>query len=122
MKRAWDRIHVWLAANAPVVLASLRPGATEEYIRAAERQMGVMLPPDVKASYRLHDGQSSCELFSAVPHFLHGSGWLALEQMLLEWRHLVAWTRREQFEDESNEPAGPVRWEWYHEAWIPLTE
>src|SRR4051812_40325535 len=37
----WDRIHVWLAANAPEVLASLRPGATDEAICAAEETMAV---------------------------------------------------------------------------------
>jgi cell wall assembly regulator SMI1 len=40
MKTIWDRIHVWLASHAPEVLASLRPGASEEELRSAEAEMG----------------------------------------------------------------------------------
>lgn len=36
MKMIWERIDNWLAANAPQVLKSLRPGATDEEIDRAE--------------------------------------------------------------------------------------
>src|SRR5262249_39429588 len=61
MKQIWERIHTWLRQHAPAVLDSLRPGATEETLRAAEEAMGVKLPADVRQSYRIHDGQSAGE-------------------------------------------------------------
>lgn len=87
MKCIWDRIHVWLKANAPLVLASLRPGATEERIRAAERELGVTLPEGVKACYRIHDGQNNYHDGRPLG-FLYGHPWCGLERMVKEWRKL----------------------------------
>src|SRR5215471_12466816 len=87
MKCIWDRIHFWLAGNAPLVLASLRPGATEEQIRAAERELGVTLPEDVKACYRIQDGQNDYD--DGYPlGFLYGHPWCGLERIVKEWRKL----------------------------------
>lgn len=43
---SWDRIHKWLEVNAPKILASLNPGASDEEIAAAERSIGDPMPPD----------------------------------------------------------------------------
>src|SRR3954467_14721384 len=87
MKCVWDRIHAWLRDNAPEVLASLRPGASEGAIRAAERELGVTLPEDVREFYRIHDGQAPRD---RSPHWarplLYGMEWFSLEAMLADWR------------------------------------
>src|SRR5947209_8559740 len=85
MKTVWDRIHVWLAAHAPGVLASLAPGATGGQIRAAEEALGVTLPDDVRACYRIHDGQKAPEGFCGPPGFLYGWEWHSLEGVVSEW-------------------------------------
>src|SRR5262249_20266200 len=82
MKDVWDRIHRWVRDTAPEVLESLRPGAAEGRIRAAEEAMGVTLPEEVKAAYRIHDGQAG----STPPAFLHGWEWMSLDGMLSMWR------------------------------------
>ena len=120
MKCIWDRIHVWLAANAPEVLASLRPGATDEQIRAAEREMGVTLPEDVKACYRIHDGQGNVR-YSWPPGFLYGFEWYSLESIVFQWRQMKDFIDGGIPDDWRKEPVGPVRDDWYHLAWIPLT-
>jgi cell wall assembly regulator SMI1 len=81
MKAIWDRIHRWLDANAPAGYGDLRPGATAAAIRAAEKAMGLKLPADVKASYRIHDGQGS------GAGLLGGEGWflLSLKQIVESW-------------------------------------
>jgi cell wall assembly regulator SMI1 len=121
MKRIWDRIHVWLAANAPAVLASLRPGASEEAIRAAERAMGVTLPDDVKAAYRIHDGQGGADgRLSMPPGFLYGYEWHTLEELVLRWTTL---SRSVEYAIPTGwwpTTDGIVRAEWHHPAWIPL--
>ena len=62
------------------------PGATNEQIRAAEAALGVTLPKDVKACYRIHDGQVSGGV--DVPDFLHGWRWNSLSDMVDDWRFL----------------------------------
>src|SRR4051812_22971766 len=108
MKLIWDRIHAWLADNAPEVLASLQPPATDVQIRAAEQDLGVSFPAglrprgtnvhtrpaeqargvsspaDVKAASRVHNGQAEGPR-GYPPAFLYGWEWLSLERMVDEW-------------------------------------
>ncbi|GGR56377.1 SMI1/KNR4 family protein [Streptomyces roseolus] len=53
---AWDRIDHWLLTHAPRTFATLAPPAPEEDIRAAERELGVVFPADLRASLLRHDG------------------------------------------------------------------
>jgi len=108
MKRTWDRIHVWLRANAPAIFASLRPGASDEQIRAAEAQIGVSLPDDVRACYRIHDGQEDAEDGFPIG-FLHGHPWCSLERMVREWRRLDEQYRRQRHDPD------------YDPRYVPLT-
>jgi cell wall assembly regulator SMI1 len=82
MKAVWNRIHAWLDENAPAGYGDLRPGASADAIQAAETAMGLKLPADVKASYRVHDGQGN------EPGLIGGEGWclLPLEDMVAWWR------------------------------------
>src|SRR5687767_10552776 len=86
MKAVWKRIHAWLDENAPAGYGKLRPGASAKKIEAAENAMGLKLPNDVKASYRIHDGQS------IEPGLVGCEGWmlLSLQQMVKVWRR---WSR-----------------------------
>ncbi|MEU6508973.1 SMI1/KNR4 family protein [Streptomyces sp. NPDC046942] len=56
VENSWDRIDSWLDRHAPRTLASLRAPAAEEDIRAAEGELGLAFPPDLRASLRRHDG------------------------------------------------------------------
>src|SRR5437667_8254957 len=82
MKTVWRRIHNWLDANAPEGYSHLRPGGSAEAIRAAEDAMGLKLPADAKASYRIHDGQGN------EPGLIGAEGWrlLTLQEMAEAWR------------------------------------
>ena len=53
----WKRLERHLAKHAPAVLPFLNPPATDAAIRAAEKKLGVRLPPDLADSLRVHDGQ-----------------------------------------------------------------
>lgn len=57
MKAVWKRVHAWLDDHAPEGYGSLRPGTSARALRSAEETLGLTLPDDVKASYRIHDGQ-----------------------------------------------------------------
>ena len=55
--RAWRRIERWTAQHLPEVALSLRPGATEEELDAAEVELGLELPDALRVIYRIHNGQ-----------------------------------------------------------------
>jgi cell wall assembly regulator SMI1 len=88
MKAVWNRIHAWLDANAPKGYGRLRPGVPAEAIQAAEKAMGLKLPANLKASYRIHDGQGN------EPGLIGGEGWclLSLREVVKTWRR---WSRHD---------------------------
>jgi cell wall assembly regulator SMI1 len=99
MKAIWNRIYAWLDANAPEGYGQLRTGTSAEAIRAAEEAMGLKLPADVRASYRVHDGQGK------EPGLIGGEGWclLSLREMIEQWRR---WSRS----DPKDAGCVPVAW------------
>jgi len=59
----WSRVEAWAeAASFPLLLASLRPGATREDIAFMERVLGLQLPAALVALLLLHDGQHGASL------------------------------------------------------------
>lgn len=129
LHRTWERIHLWLEAHCPIVLASLGPPATDDQFREAEEVMGVELPEEVKAVYRIHDGQRAVPISSSwwpgaefAPGFLYGDEWLSLADMLKSWRMMKELFDAGTFADSKAIPHGPVRAEWWHPKWLPLTE
>jgi cell wall assembly regulator SMI1 len=129
LEETWERIHRWLAAHCPVVLASLGPPATDEQFREAEQAMGVELPEEAKAVYRVHDGQrviptpvSYSPDLRCIPAFLYGEDWLGLADMVKHWRMMKELLDDGTFARIRGEPRGPVRADWWHPRWLPLTE
>lgn len=53
----WNRLETQLQRLAPDFLYYLRPGASEETLQRAEAFIPITLPEEVKAFYRIHDGQ-----------------------------------------------------------------
>ncbi|BDI33505.1 hypothetical protein CCAX7_55560 [Capsulimonas corticalis] len=45
---AWARIDIWLSRNAPQILAGMASGASEDEVAAAEQEMGIIVPDDVR--------------------------------------------------------------------------
>ena len=121
MKTIWDRIHFWLESNALEVLASLRPGATQEQLRAAEEAMGVRFPEEVEIVYRVHDGQVRGLNHSFAPAFIEGDEWFSLERMVESWRVWKDLVEGGHFDGIESEPEGRIRSDWYHLGWIPVT-
>jgi cell wall assembly regulator SMI1 len=128
LEDTWDRIRSWLAANASEVLASLAPPATDAQLHAADSAMGVELPAEVRACYRIHNGQRpvltprpSHPPRRSVPAFLYGDDWLSLDKMVEHWRMMKGLLDDEVFKHPGL-PRGPVRPVWWDPCWLPLTE
>ncbi len=126
--RTWARIHAWLREHCPIVLASLGPPATDEKLRAAEEAMRVELPEEVKDCYRIHDGQriiptpvSYWPDLKCVPAFLYGDEWEDLEHMAETWHSMKGLLDGGTFKAVKGRPSGPVRSDWWHPGWLPLT-
>ena len=64
----WGRIERWFAEHRPEIELKLRPGAKEKEILAAEKQLGVRLPEDFRASLLVHDGQGDEPGVFLFPH------------------------------------------------------
>ena len=70
MKEKWQKLESWLAANAPKVLEPLNPPASEAEIAATEAAIGMSLPPSVRDSYEVHNGEKNVWGLFATWQFL----------------------------------------------------
>jgi cell wall assembly regulator SMI1 len=58
LNESWGRVERWLASNAPRILGSLNPPASDGELAAAEAAVGQALPSGLRDLYRRHDGMS----------------------------------------------------------------
>ena len=114
MMEAWARIERWLTAHAPAILADIRPGASATDIRAAEAQLGYTFPEVVREWFATHDGSTSCALLEYWDLY-------SLAEVVAAWKSLKTLYDDGTFSEFESDPVGPIRREWWHPAWIPLT-
>lgn len=117
MYEIWDRIDSWLRYKAPEIFDSLQFGADEAQIAAAEQELGLHLPDDLRASLHIHNGQENGK------RTLLGSMWhlLSIEQALHEWRlnnHLL--NNGHFFDNSANYLPSGQRPIWWCESWLPI--
>lgn len=121
MTLLWQRIERWLATHAPDLLDDLNPGASEEELAQAEATLGVALPEDFKASYRLHNGGVS--LFVGM-----SESFFPLKRVLGEWsvyqdlkKHQSGWAESEPgFLTDPGREHLPIQPVWWHPKLIPF--
>jgi cell wall assembly regulator SMI1 len=117
MEEIWKKIDSWLKVNAPKVFNTLQPGASESQIQAVENALSIQFPEDVRASYRIHNGQLGSD-YGLIPE---AQEFLSLERIQQEWQ---GWKRfldeAGSLEDES-EPDPGIRADWWNVKWIPFT-
>ena len=112
----WRDLEAWLAEHSPETLAGLQSGATEAQIEEAEAQLGVRLPDEVRACYRVHNGQDA-----DAPWLFDGTEFLPLEEIVSQWtvwKELLDCGEFEEFEASAEDG---VRDQWWNAAWIPFT-
>jgi cell wall assembly regulator SMI1 len=119
VRTAFERV-VRLLPGDPL----LNPPATGERLAAAEEHLGQRLPDDVRALYRLADGQVQYE----HPDLLQAAGLVGGEPFLPLARVLLHWDQWAGFESDisldefaSSTPEGFVRPRYSVRGWIPLT-
>jgi cell wall assembly regulator SMI1 len=116
MNQIWDRIDTWLDANAPDVKKSLNSGATDKDIADAEAVLGVSLPDDVKASYKIHNGQVEYDM-----GFINSREFLSLKRIVDEWSVWNDLLQGGDFSGAKGNPDAGIKDDWWNARWIPLT-
>ncbi|MGA7730174.1 MAG: SMI1/KNR4 family protein [Chloroflexia bacterium] len=116
MKETWDRIEKWLVANSPKALAGLNPGCGEDAIEKLEAILGVELPEDFRASYKIHNGQEYDS-----PWMIGGKELMSLERIEIEWSSMLELLDGGDFDGLKSLAEGPMRNDWWNRAWVPIT-
>jgi cell wall assembly regulator SMI1 len=102
----------------------LYPPATQAQLDAAEEHLGQRLPADVRALYRLHDGQVQHEPTDPrwAAGLVGGLPLLPLDQILFHWDQWDGFEDELDMDDEaSSEPEGFVHAKYSLRGWVPLT-
>jgi cell wall assembly regulator SMI1 len=82
---AYHRIKAWMKANAPEVLAQLRPGASDADLGAAEDALGFPMPSDLRELLRENDGSDEeCGFFGSL-QFVPSSFLAGAREDLMLW-------------------------------------
>lgn len=124
--RSWERIEAWFAEYLPQALTTLNPPATEADLDALEKSIGRRLPPDFRASYLIHDGQSYREddlwgmgvFFGlAIEPINRGEGitWLYRHRVECEWPE-----KSNEMLDWIFYPPDAIREAWSGPGWLPF--
>jgi len=115
----WKRVE---KAGTPIK-KSLNKGATEAKILACEAALGVKFPPDLCASYRIHDGQKADtdglfpEEFADLDcEFVL----LSLDQVAREWQEWKGLHDGGEFKNRQAMPDEGVRDDWWNPKWVPF--
>jgi cell wall assembly regulator SMI1 len=121
MEEIWARIEAWLRNHAPSTLETLQSGASDAQIGELENYLNVEFPEDVKALYRLCNGQLAYS--SGV---IDEQEFLSLERIKDEWGCWKELFDDGTFEDEAGQDQGSqpdpgICNVWWHPRWIPLT-
>ncbi|MDH4323977.1 MAG: SMI1/KNR4 family protein [Betaproteobacteria bacterium] len=109
----WQRIERALERHAPEAAATLAPPATEEQVAALEAAIRQALPADLRASLRVHDGQSDP---TGCHSFCDGGMLLNTVEIADRWRMVT------EMDEENRASAAPGQGPWWKTSCIPFTD
>jgi cell wall assembly regulator SMI1 len=115
MPTTWSRIEQWFATNAPDFADDLLAGATDTDFKAAEQAMGVTLPDELKAIYRVHNGQDG-----GAPGIAGNWEFLPLKSAVKQWQIMKGLTDKGTFKKNTVRVKGLVRATWWNLKWVPF--
>jgi cell wall assembly regulator SMI1 len=128
--RSWIAIEAWLAENAPPLRRSLRPPTPEEALDQLEQTLATRLPGDLKAAYRIHDGQkASCDygLFPAPAAVSLGDDepafrLLSVREAAREWKMMKELLDGGEFRGRRAKPQRGIRPGRWNAGWVPVAD
>ncbi len=114
---SWKRIDKWLKQNASYWKPMKRKG-TEKQIAAAEKQLGIKLPDDVKESYAIHNGAEDGAFFEADDGCEFSLN--ALPEVVSNHKMLNDLLEIGDLPDKGAKPDKGVRGTWWNPKWVPF--
>jgi cell wall assembly regulator SMI1 len=117
----WNEIERWMQAHAKPIYDTLGNGALDSDIRQVEDAIGAKLPPDVIATYRIHNGQCD-EAAWSLASCLFERRWYSTDAILTEWQMMKCWVEDGEFNGlRSQGPAEIACDLWWNLHWLPIT-
>ncbi|KAK5774222.1 hypothetical protein RI543_004511 [Arxiozyma heterogenica] len=102
---AWRHIDSWTEEHNPDLNATLGDPVTNNDINQAEEDLEISLPPSVKVSLRIHDGQEDLESMTGTSGLIYGLQLMTLDQivaMTQAWRNVASNLKRHQNYNNNN--------------------
>jgi cell wall assembly regulator SMI1 len=112
----WNRLQTWLEQNAPELLETMQPGASETQIAALEKHLGVRLPDDYRAFLQLCNGQVEGAEFGFYDGEL-----LSVDTVKFQWDVWKKLLDQGTFEESRAAPHPGIKNDWWNARWIPFT-
>jgi cell wall assembly regulator SMI1 len=125
----WDRIDAALQLRATNIYGQLNPPADKQQIADAEKELGLLLPQDVRDAYLRHNGTRDANKTDVyVPCFFLGHlRWCSLEEMVADWKRRVIWDVGNRARNPDIYPDWSPYWEtlkvrpeFWNRHWIPM--
>jgi len=107
----WEYLERWYREEAPIVYNRLKTPASEQDIKYLEDKMGLVLPEDLTASLKIHNGG-----------IFHDYEYLSTEQIYRFWLMMNEVKQKGAFDNYSIKQTnrGMIQNTWWHSAWIPF--
>jgi len=123
VNQAWESLENALREMAPKTYATLGPRASEEDLKTVEKELGISLPEEFLAFYRIHNGEAPTE--EALEGLFEWGYWMPLlssedENVVESWSMCVESYGHGHLEDFELTFEGPVRKTLFDRKWVPF--
>ena len=116
---AWNNYKKALFAKMPSLKDTLNRGATLDELRAAEQELGINFPTELKALYLDNNGDDR----EAICGMMLGFHFLALDELRSEWRSWKELANDPEHNDPrrfTSKPEGFIKKRYADTKWIPI--
>ena len=118
MKRVeavWKELTKWFEANAPELLETFRPGASEAEIADLEAHIGLELPDDFRTFLKICNGQ-----FRDREARFYSGDLMPIEDIKRDWSMMQDLLEKGTFKESTTYPGEGVKKAWWNPAWVPF--
>lgn len=118
MKQYWIRWEKWMSLEAPKLLNSLNPGATEVEFNILEKLINKELPTVFKEFYAIHNGQK--ESHSRIG-LIDSDELMSISSICFEWSSTKEFFEEVDMPDIELPVHEGIKNDWWNPLWIPIT-
>jgi cell wall assembly regulator SMI1 len=115
VEKVWKNLTDWFATNAPELLETFQPGASEAEIADLERHVGLELPDDFRTFLKLCNGQ----IQDPQAGFYSGD-LMSVTDIKSTWSMMQGLIKKGTFKDSTSYPGKGVNAAWWNPAWVPF--